>query len=104
MPGCPCHGTPGVSAAGAAFAVRLKTRTSEKLSLIRILANLFIVPIHLARAGRVEHSNNCEPTIAEAFGTGSFVTLSVEKSKPRHFQISRLLPCDPLDVNLSRRE
>ena len=90
MPGLPCQGVPGVSPAGAAIAVRRRKRTSEKLELTRILADLFIVLIHLARAGRVEHSNNCEPTIAEAFGTGSFVTLSVEKSKPRHFQISRL--------------
>ena len=69
MPGSPCQGVPGVSPTGAAFAVRLKTKTSEKLSLARILADLFIVLIHLARAGEVEHSNNCEPTIAEAFGT-----------------------------------
>jgi len=37
--------------------------------------------INLARAGRVEHSNNCEPTIAETFGTAVFVTFSGKKGK-----------------------
>ena len=46
---------------------------NEKLKLIRILVRLFIANMCLARAGRVEHSNNCEPTITKAFGTGGFL-------------------------------
>jgi hypothetical protein len=67
----------------------MEKRTSEKLSLIRILTDLFIVLKHLARAGEVEHSNNCEPTIAEAFGTWSFVTVSGRKSKSGHFHTTK---------------